>query len=260
NSSKSIEGVPLPPEGIFFKNRNLEESIQQGIANVDYVRASGANVEDGLILDIGCGYGRFAYGLLNAGFQGLYVGVDIVEQRIAWLTENFAKVQPHYGFHFLGVRNNLNNPDGQQTQLSYHDILKGDAPDTIVLFSVFSHMYGEDIQEHLKSIAEIMSPASKLLFSCFLYDGVATEGVRSGRTIHKFQHELAPDCRCDKLDEPLKAIAYSETFLRGALDQAGLTGEIFRGGWSGFTRSSRLPTSQLPGWPGYQDWIVAAKA
>src|SRR4029078_5720387 len=106
--------------------------------------------------------------------------------------------------------NNLYNPEGRQGALSYREILKGDAPDTIVLFSVFSHMYGEDIQRHFKAIADVMSRSSKLLFSCFLFDGVAAEGVGSRRTIRRFQHRLSPDCRCDKLDEPLKEIAYSE--------------------------------------------------
>jgi SAM-dependent methyltransferase len=169
-----IAGVPLPSPDVVFMKKPADEAAKKGVAMVNLVAASGGNVRDGLIFDIGCGYGRFAYGLLQTGFEGRYIGMDIVEHRIDWLRENFTPRQPRYLFNFVDVKNSHYNPDGSQKETSYADILGDGRPDTIVLFSVFTHVYLEDVETHLARIAEVMSPSTRLFFSCFLFDGIAS--------------------------------------------------------------------------------------
>ncbi len=226
--SKS-QGFPYRPQDVVFMKMPAEEAAKKGVAMVNLVASSGGNVRDGLIFDIGCGYGRFAYGLLQTGFEGRYIGMDIVEHRIDWLRENFTPRQPRYHFHFVDVKNSHYNPDGSQKETSYADILGDDRPDTIVLFSVFTHMYLEDIEAHLVRIAEVMSPSTKLFFSCFLFDGIAQEGIKAGTARRQFPYELSPDCRYDRKKEPLKAIAFREATIQRALEKVGLTGEVRRG-------------------------------
>jgi SAM-dependent methyltransferase len=246
-----IAGVPLPPPSVVFMRQTLEEATKLGIVMVNLLEASGVNVRDGLIFDIGCGYGRFAYGLLQTGFQGRYIGMDIVEHRVRWLQENFTPRQSRYSFHFVNVRNEHYNSTGSQKETSYQEILEGAHPDTIVLFSVFTHMYLDDIEAHLIRIAEVMSPQTKLFFTCFLFDGIAAEGIRDGTARWLFGYELSPDCRYNRPDEPLKAIAFREAAIVRAMEKAGLSGVVRRGHWSGSAQAN----------PDYhQDWVVATKS
>jgi SAM-dependent methyltransferase len=244
-----IAGVPLPPPSIMFMKQTLDDAIRRGVINVDLVKASGGEVRDGLIFDIGCGYGRFAYGLLQTGFKGRYVGLDIVKFRIDWLDENFTSRQPRYTFSFIDVQNDHYNREGGQRETSYREALGGEYADTIVLFSVFTHMYLADIEAHLLRIAEVMSPSATLIFSCFLFDGIAQEGIKAGKAQRYFPYELSPDCRYDRAKGPLKAIAFTEAAMHRAMANAGLVGEVLRGNWSG----------AAPGFPGFPQDVVTAR-
>ena len=227
-----IKGVPLPPEGILFMNATAHGGIKHGTAHVEWLTDCGANVRTGLVLDVGCGWGRLAYGLLNSGFAGQYIGVDIVKERIDWLNANFTPVHPRYTFQFSNVRNDLYNPKGTLPRIPFATIAGNAAPDTIVLLSVFTHMYENDIADYLCNLSAIMAAHSTLVFTCFLFDGVAQEGIKRGTARRRFKYKLCADCRCDHKGKPLQAIAYTEALMLRLVGQAGLTGRVIRGSWS----------------------------
>jgi hypothetical protein len=236
--SASLKGVPLPPDGILFMNKTAQNGLQQGTSHARKLGKCGVNVRNGLLLDVGCGWGRLAYGLLNTGFEGKYLGVDIVRQRVDWLNANFASVHPEYAFHFSDVRNDLYNPDGRLSRIVFKPILGGALPTSIILLSVFTHMYEDDIAAYLADLSAIMGPSTSLVFSCFLFDGVAEEGIKRGSARRSFHYELSQDCRYDRKGQPLAAIAYREPLMLRLLDRAGLTGRVVRGNWSGSESTS----------------------
>src|SRR3712207_4949571 len=136
-----VEGVPLQPEHLIFMNKTAAEGLNQGRKAVRTIGHLGVNVRSGLILAIGSGYGRFAYGLLSSGFSGRYVGMDIIRNRIEWLQEHFTPVQPNYVFIHDDVKNDHYNPKGLKSRSNYREMLNGERPDTVILMSIFTHMY-----------------------------------------------------------------------------------------------------------------------
>jgi len=252
SDESDVNGVPLPPDGILFMNKTAKGGVQQGTSQVRLLMESGVNVRTGTLLDVGCGWGRLAYGLLSTGFDGRYIGVDIVRERTDWLEANFTSVHPRYSFHFLDIKNDLYNPNGRLTRISYDALISDAAPTTIVLLSVFTHMYEADIAHYLIDLATIMSSDSTLVFSCLLFDGVAQERIRQGVASRKFPYKLSADCRYDLKSEPLGAIAYTEPKILQLLGRAGLAGRVIRGNWS------RAKADRKGSWG--QDVIIAKKA
>jgi len=64
------------------------------------------------LLDYGCGV-RFARTLVNLGIDiGLYAGVDVNRDSIAWLKSNVS--DPRFCFEALDIRNAMYNPKGGQ--------------------------------------------------------------------------------------------------------------------------------------------------
>jgi SAM-dependent methyltransferase len=230
-------------------NATARGGIKHGTAHVEWLTDCGVNVRTGLILDVGCGWGRLAYGLLTTGFAGQYIGVDIVKERIDWLNANFTPVHPRYTFQFSDVRNDLYNPKGTLLRIPFDTIAGNAAPDTIVLLSVFTHMYERDVADYLSNISAIMAAKSRLVFTCFLFDGVAQEGIKRGTARRRFKYKLTADCRYDIWRRPLEAIAYTEALMLRLIGQAGLTGRVIRGSWSDAALS--------PQWA--QDVIIANK-
>lgn len=225
--------VPPPPEHLVFMNATAQQGIAQGKRQVLRLNKLGINVRDGLILDIGCGWGRLAYGLHSFGFDGVYVGMDITPERIGWLNENFAPINPRYRFVHEDVQNELYNPNGTKKEADYAGILEGCKADTIILLSVMTHLYEQEIYSHLRRINEAMHPTSKLVFSCFILDGPAEKTIAEGKASKTFPHSLSSYCRISSKAKPLAAIGYTTGFFERALKDNGMSGKFLHGAWSG---------------------------
>lgn len=228
-----VKGVHLPPKGILFMDSSPKAGLKHGISHVNKLARHGLNVDTGTILDVGCGWGRLAYGLLDRGFQGRYIGIDVIKSRLVWLNRHFSEKHPSYTFHFADVRNEWYNPRGTKSRIDFRAALDGQSPDTIVLMSVFTHMYEANIADYLSDISGLMSDKSVLIFSCFLFDGPAEKSIVANGTKRAFAHKLSNDCRCDSLSNPLSAIAYTEPAIMRFLSNANLIGKVIRGSWAG---------------------------
>src|SRR4051794_31575984 len=64
------------------------------------------------VLDVGCGYGRLAAGLLRAGFRGSYVGFDVLAKQVEWCQTELAPLADgRMHFEHLDVANERYRPD-----------------------------------------------------------------------------------------------------------------------------------------------------
>lgn len=214
-------------------HKSADKGVRGAMGQVDNIQKLGINTQNGLVLDIGCGYGRLAYGLLASEFLGEYIGVDVVRNRIKWLSDNFTKADPRFRFNLDDVHNGHYNPSGEKRTSDYAGFIGNKSPSLIVLLSVFTHMYDDDIRSYLAQIVKVMNRDTVLFFTCFLFDGIATQGIRDGKARHNFPFSLSDYCRHDHEDDPLATIAYSEAFVSDAVRGAGLTATIRRGTWSG---------------------------
>jgi SAM-dependent methyltransferase len=122
------------------------------------------------LLDIGCGAGRLAIGLLarNAAFN-TYLGIDVSQVRIEWCQRNLSPRDRRLGFQYLNMRNARYNPQGD---LTAGVELPRAGFDIIYLYSVFSHLLAADVQQYLQRIARALHERGRCFATAFVADGV----------------------------------------------------------------------------------------
>jgi Methyltransferase domain. len=260
-----VHGVPLPPEDFVFMDADARQGYEMGKKLANSIGALGLNTTDGHLLDVGCGYGRLAYGLLGNGYRGDYLGLDLLPDRITFLKEKFESVHPNFRFRLLNVRNDayiFEHPQLSKSRERVESAIETSAtasavnfgaytrrqPDAIVLLSVFTHMFDEDILAYLRAFHEIMHAGSGLLFSAFIYDDSLDDRIRDGRAkAFRYYKRLSAHCITADPAKPLAMIANEKSWIEGALKALGFEFKLYNGNWSGLAGGN------------LQDWIVAKR-
>jgi SAM-dependent methyltransferase len=185
------------------------------------------------VLDIGCGYGRLAYALHRTGFEGTYVGLDILPRHISWLRQNFSSVAANFSFQHLDIRNDRYNPKGALPADGFQ-IPEMAAPDAIFVLSIFTHMYERDLLHYLDQIAARMDPLT-IAYCTFFLDNPEMRRLEALNLSHyPMRLRLSDHCWYHDQADPLHAICYDEQWLRGQLTQRGLAvAAAFYGKWCG---------------------------
>lgn len=249
---------PLPPAEIRF----MGESDALFVNNADIlaakvlnftVRACGERPQR--LLDVGCGYGRLAYGLRRAAYDGSYAGFDILRHQTGWLKEHFnadvganAEEAQRYRFDHVNRYNERYNPSGE----------RGSAPslpyapasfDGMASLSVFTHLYEDEVLRYVGELASLLETGGIWVttFFCVPRGFTLQDTPADGQfplTVQVSQHAFV-----HKADAPLHVIAYTEDFLLALFARHGL--EVVdqrKGHW--LTKRDSLEL---------QDWFVLRK-
>jgi SAM-dependent methyltransferase len=240
--------LPLPsPELRFMREdddafRRIGDGIVEDMIELCALRA------DASVLDVGSGYGRVAHSLWRHGFEGAYLGLEILPRHVAWCSE---AITPASGglleFGHLDVRNDRYNPGGSMAASEARFEVADGVVDVAVLTSVFTHMYAAEIVRYLEELRRVLRPGGRALTTFFMLDETWLEcELASHSTTLPMRHALGEGCRYHNPDDPLHAIGYSPAWIRGAVADAGLSIYALRPGtWCG-RRAAR----------GYQDTVV----
>lgn len=227
---------PIPPAKLRFMAESDTEFISLGDVLVRNMAEHAGLSPTSRVVDVGCGYGRVAHALLRRpGFEGTYVGMDILDRQIRWCAENLAPCGGgRFAFRFLDVQNGRYNPTGaiapDEVDLGVPD---GEA-DVVVLTSVFTHMHENEIRHYLREIRRMLAPRGRAYVTFFLLDDEVRANEAAGRTGYPLPYELAPHCRCMTQEDPLHVIAYDERWVLERLAEAGLEAvELHHGEWGG---------------------------
>jgi len=149
------------PGGINYQKEGFENLIAKHQAKIDYLKRF--NLEsDSKVLDIGCGFGSFGYCLLTQVLdsQGRYMGVDVSRRRI----KQARQMMKQTGFNGqFEVIQNMNDC------LQFKDI------NWITIFSVFTHIFNEDIINYLLIANQVLKHGGRLCFS--ILDIESREGL-----------------------------------------------------------------------------------
>lgn len=171
----AFNGQLLPP-------RHMRLGSQAGKPDqvyLEYAKASartlqqyGGATPQQRIVDIGCGPGRLLVGMLAQwGEVARYWGLDVDPKAIAWAQRYLAR-EPQISFHHLNLNSARYNPASDcpptQAQLPIADA----EADLVVLLSVFSHMFMDDIEAYLVEIARVLRPGGRVLLTVFAEDDV----------------------------------------------------------------------------------------
>ncbi len=125
------------------------------------------------ILDVGCGQGRLAIGLLASGREiKYYRGVDVKIGSIEWCRKFITERHPNFQFIHLDVMNARYNRKGKPIDKDFCFPFDSGEFDIIYLFSVFTHMVAEDIRIYLKEFKRVLSPSGKVFLTAFIEKGM----------------------------------------------------------------------------------------
>lgn len=191
------------------------------------------------VFEIGCGIGRDAMWLSKVLTTGSYNGVDIIADSIDWCRSNISTKYPNFSFSHFDVADTLHNPNGTMTVDCFKFPRPDNSVDRIFAFSVFTHMYAEQIEYYLAECARILRPGGRAFLTIFLYnDAVLESAARHANTVFdlKFETEIEPGCRINNPAEPLGAIAFTLDRIQPLIAKAGLkqTRAPLNGLWSGY--------------------------
>ena len=148
----------------FFKSAEME--VDRLVANFGLTNKS-------RILDVGCGVGRLAMGLLRKMEDITYYrGVDVKKIHIDWCKRYIEKKHLNFRFTHVNIENLRYNPTGEVANSNFKLPYKDQDFDIIYLFSVFSHMTVESVKEYLREFHRLLVPQGKIFLTAFVEDEV----------------------------------------------------------------------------------------
>lgn len=187
--------------------------VRAALADVRDLRESCGLTAQSAVLDVGCGPGRLAIGLLLE-FDSVrrYVGVDVQERHIRWCAEHLGR--PGFQFVLSDAPNERYNPDGEG------DFgLAGDREfDVIYAYSVLSHMRSTDVDRYLRYFRRSLADGGRVYLTAFVEDDV-DDGV-----------ENPPDYGPMTWSAPLHCVRYERRSFEGRIHAAGLSVTSCRSG------------------------------
>jgi ubiquinone/menaquinone biosynthesis C-methylase UbiE len=114
------------------------------------------------ILEIGCGIGRDAIPLADILTSGSYIGTDTIKQSIEWCTKNITKRHPNFTFIHHDIHDALHNPMGTLRAQDINLPINEQSIDLIILQSVFTHMFSDEILHYLTEFSRVLKPEGRV--------------------------------------------------------------------------------------------------
>jgi SAM-dependent methyltransferase len=228
--------TPLPPQKLMFMDKTSEAMLRNGASLLKLLRERVPFDLNGNVLDVGCGYGRMAYTLLNEGFTGTYVGLEILPNHVAWLRENLSPwFRQSSTFLHLDVLNERYNPNGKMSadQVIWPPI--GMLPDYVFILSVFTHMYASGIENYLAQLAKVTGKDTVAYATFFLLNESQAEMERQGVSRYPMTVAVEPYSRCYDAKDQLWAIGFDQDWVVKKIGEAGfeIIEPIELGSWCG---------------------------
>jgi SAM-dependent methyltransferase len=166
-------GLNLPPASLRrctaeFKDDRyyLDSARHEAVRLIKYCGLSPAD----RILDLGCGAGRLALGVIDVvGAVRAYEGIDVDRYAIEWCRHWITEDHPEYRFTRLDVHNDRYNPAGK---IRLNGGFRFDFPDrhfdVIYLYSVFTHMKAADTRVYLRELRRLLAPRGAIFLTAYL--------------------------------------------------------------------------------------------
>lgn len=174
------EGLTLPAVYLrtggsqFHDNAYFVRSANQEVARLkNHFNLS----PDSVLLDVGCGFGRLAIGLINTTNNISYIGIDVNNTAIEWCKKHIASQYPNLRFIHLDLQNQRYNPDGKPIDILFKLPMESETIDIVYLYSVFSHMLQNDVRHYLHELNRVLVANGNVFFTAFSEQDVPMETV-----------------------------------------------------------------------------------
>ncbi len=247
---------PIPPLHLMFDGpRSYDLFLKIGKETLEFYKTSVGLKPTDSILDIGCGIGRKTIPLLDyLGSEALYVGMDLDRRGIDWLLRNVTSRNERFVFLQMDIFNKFYNPKGAlipgRLVLPFPDA----SFDVVALWSVFTHMFPDDIKHYLTEIHRVLKPGGRVVASYFLFNDEILALMQASKTTINFAYDLT-NCRTTNPNMPEDALAMNEGWMKAVHEGLGFKSlSVQHGSWSGHTPKVGADTINQ------QDIVIAGKA
>jgi SAM-dependent methyltransferase len=143
------------------------------------------------VLELGCGHGRTARGLLDClRHPGHYRGLDVDRVRIEDAQARLQTKCPHFEFVWADVYNSQYNPQGQAKAESYVLPFADGAFDVVYAASLFTHLLPSETLNYFSQSRRVLKRDGKCLFSMFVLDYYRGPGTTIS-PYYEFPHRYA---------------------------------------------------------------------
>ena len=218
-----IRNIQLPAKHLRLCGTEFEDDehfIDSAIAEADrLVEYFGLNLRS-CILDVGCGPGRLAIGILNrVGQVQQYSGVDIVRKRIKWCQRHIARQHSNFQFGHIDIHNPRYNPGGKPIDAGFRFPFSDHQFDIVYLYSVFSHMVSDEVQVYLGEFQRLLKPSGKMFLTAFVEDAVP-------------EMTINPKDYYRTWKGPLHCVRYDMNFFGSLLSEHGFKIDYLERDWS----------------------------
>jgi len=242
----------LPPRSMNFTGA-VSDLISSADAYVDRLRELAGLEAPSRVLDVGCGFGRLATGLVRCfDERGSYTGLDIVGGAIEWCKNNITAAHPNCSFVHADVFNAEYNPAGRTSADTYRFPFEDASFDIVVLSSVFTHMLPPAVDNYLSEIARVLRPDGRCVATYLMLTSESEPLMSTKDSILKFNHDLGTHWVVS-LRTPELSVGYREAFIRQLHEKNGLRYQLHPGNWCG--QPSEWPRREIA----EQDVVVAHK-
>ncbi|HUV94981.1 MAG TPA: class I SAM-dependent methyltransferase [Anaerolineae bacterium] len=168
------------------------------------------------LLDVGCGVGRLALGILRRiGAIKAYRGIDVDKEAIRWCQWHITSQHPAFQFFPVNVEHPRYNPRGKKADTRFSLPFNDGEFDVIYVYSVLSHMLPKDIELYLAEFQRLLSPSGKVFLTAFVEEDVPKVAVNP------------TGYRKTKWVGPLHCVRYSKGFFESLLVGSGFRTEGF---------------------------------
>ncbi|MCW2760951.1 MAG: Methyltransferase protein [Marmoricola sp.] len=225
--------LPLPPAPLRLMSDTDEHFTDASVQLAATCYRLGLEDEHE-ILDVGCGVGRLAIGLLaSTDFRGRYVGFDVMAKQVRWARRTLSPIAPNFHFRHADVRNARYNPKGKVDPTEFEFPVRGGAFHFATLFSVFTHFYADDVQIYLHELRRVLRPGGTVVATWFLYDDDTLDAaIRT--SAYPMTHRLDEFTIYNDAEDPLRAIAFHKRRVREMIAEAALELVLIEPGkWNG---------------------------
>lgn len=149
------------------------------------------------LLDFGCGV-RFSRTIVNLGIDiGLYCGVDVNAQSIAWLKANVH--DPRLRFEHLDMYNPVYNAAGVEADDHTLERLGLSEFDAVCMFSVITHQAPQQASEIFSMLYPCVSMEGKMYFTAFV-DQSADKYIERDPAAPGHLSTYSPECMLEVLE------------------------------------------------------------
>jgi len=202
------------------------------------------------ILDLGCGCGRIAIHFLNyLSKQGKYIGIDNNKELLSYCVDNISILNDNFQFQYIDVYNGEYANEGKLKCQEVVFPVGNEAVDYVIMCSVFSHMYLDDIASYLKEIYRVLKRGGLFISSLNLYNEFTHNQIKMDKSHLDIKYSIGEDSYCLDTEEPERGFAHKEEKVKELYWKNGfLIREIKYGMWS-----SKDLTGE------FHDYIIAQK-